>query len=146
MALVTSSDMSGCCEFTVGYGNFLHFNSGKYGIEFDSTGGTDERIFGKDPTNADITKSAFWLEYIQLTAGDSSGGALSVMDGSTGLKIVTLPAGDSSYSGGLSQVWDFKDDPIACLTADATYSLCMSSTVKGFCGGFIKGYWGPVSL
>ena len=72
----------------------LRFNTGHFGIEFDSTGGVDERIWGKDPT-VDVTGQGFFLEYVQLSAGDSSGGTVSLVDGSAGAKIVTLANGSS---------------------------------------------------
>jgi len=142
---MASGDVSGCLEVSLGYGNLLRFDSGKFGIEFDSTGGIDERVWGKDPT-ADVTAQAFYLECVHLSSGDSSGGTVSLTDGSGGAKIVTLQSGDASYSGGLSQSWDFRGDPLRCLTAESTQSVCMSSTVNGLCGGFIKGYWGPAGL
>ena len=142
---MAGGDVSGCLEVSSGFGNLLRFNSGKFGIEFDSTGGADERIWGKDPT-VDMTAQVFYLEQVQLAAGESTGGVISLVDGSGGLKIVTLPNGDISSGGGMIGVWDFRDDPLRCLTADSTQSLCMSSTVNGRCGGFIKGYWGPKGL
>jgi len=147
MALTTSSDVSGCLEVTVGYGNLIRFDSGKFGIEFDSTGGTDERIWGKDPTCGDMTSQVFFLEYVQL-ASDATGGPISLVDGSGGSRIVTLTGTDTTVVGGGAGigVWDFRDDPLRCLTADSTQSLCMSSAVKGYCGGFLKGYWGPKGL
>ena len=137
-----AADLSGCLEVSTGYGNLLRFNSGHFGIEFDSTGGVDERIWGKDPT-ACVTGAVFYLEYVQLSTGDSTGGTVSLVDGSAAsVKIVTLQSGDVSYGSGMSGVWDFRDDPLRCLTACNTQSLCMSSTINGRCGGFIKGYWG----
>ena len=138
---MAGGDISGCLEVSSGYGNFFKHDSGKFGIEFDSTDGTDERIWGKDPT-VDATKSTFYLEYVQLS-GDATGGPISLVDGSGGSKIVTLVCSDTTVIGGsLFGTWDFRGDPLKCLVAENTQSLCMSSTVKGYCGGFIKGYWG----
>jgi len=138
---MAGGDVSGCLEVSSGYGNLLRYDSGKFGIQFDSTGGVDERIWGKDPT-VDVTAQAFYLEYAQLF-GCPSGGPISLTDGSGGSKIVTVGGSDVSYGGGSQAVWDFQRDPLKCLTADSTQSLCMSSAANGYCGGFVKGYWGP---
>ena len=141
---MAGGDISGCLEVSSGYGNLMRFDSGKFGIEFDCTGGADERVWGKDPT-VDVTASVLYLEYIQL-AGDSTGGLVSLVDGSAaGKRVVTLPCSDTTVIGGNAGigVWDFRNDPIICMTAENTQSLCISSTVKGYCGGFVKCYWGP---
>lgn len=137
---MASGDVSGCLEVSSGYGNFLSFNTGHFGVEFDSTGGADERLFGKDPT-VDVTGSVLYVEYIQLF-GCPTGGPISLTDGSGGARIVTVGGSDASYGGGDSAVWDFKDDPLKCLVAENTQSLCMSSAANGHCGGFVKCYWG----
>ena len=146
---MADGDVSGCLEVSSGYGNFMRFNSGKYGVAFDSTGGTDERIFGKDPTmNLDdatyVGGNSLYLYYVQL-AGCASGGNIALIDGSgVGQAIVTLAIGDiTPTSGHQSEVWDFRDDPLICLTADNTQSLCVSSTINGHISGFIKCGWGP---
>jgi len=145
MALTTGADGSGCLEVTVGYGNMMRFDSGKYGIEFDSTGGVDELIWGKDPTSC-VTASVFFLEYVQLASRDITGGGISLTDGSLGMKIVSLGDGDASGGGPTNGVWDFRGDPLRCLTAESTQSLCMSSTINGHICGFVKGYWGSAGL
>jgi hypothetical protein len=141
MALTTGPDISGCCEFTIGYGNMLKFDSGKYGVEFDSTGGVDERIWGKDPTAVNA-KQCLYVEYIHLF-GCPTGGPISLTDGSAGARIVTAGGSDVSYSGSSWGLWDFKGDPLICITAEGTQSLCISSTINGYCGGFLKCWWGP---
>jgi len=139
---MAGGDISGCLEASAGYGNLIRFDSGKFGVSFDSTGGVDERIWGKDPT-VDVTASALYIEYIQLT-GCATGGPVALIDGSTGQAIVSLANSDASYGGGgLSGVWDFRNDPLVCLTAETTQSLCISSTVNGHLAGFIKCGWGP---
>ena len=152
MALTTGAnagDMSGCVEMTVGFFGYNRFNSGKIGIGWDYTGGSDERVFGKDPTmiagDTTVFNNALYLEYIQL-AGCASGGPVALIDGSTGVPIVTLAQGDTTaHNGANSQVWDFRDDPIMCLTAESTVSLCISSALPGHVSGYIKCSWGPAS-
>lgn len=139
------ADVSSCLEATSGYGNLIMFNSGRYGVEFDSTGGVDELIWGKDPTIAEITKSVLYVDYIYLF-GCATGGPISLCDGSGGARIVTAGGSDASYGGGSWGMWDFRDDPLRCLTAESTSSLCMSSTVNGHCGGFVKCWWGPAGV
>jgi hypothetical protein len=138
---MATGDMSGCLEVSSGYGNMLRFDSGKFGISFDSTGGVDERIWGKDPT-AVYGAMALYIEQIYLT-GCASGGNVALCDGSGGEAIVTLANSDVSYGGGVSQEWDFGNDALVCMTADNTQSLCVSSTIDGFVSGFVKCWWGP---
>ena len=142
---MAGGDVSGCLEVSSGYGNMIRFDSGKFGVSFDCTGGVDERIWGKDPT-VDVTAQGLYIEYIQLT-GCATGGPTALIDGSdAGQAIVSLANSDASYGGGgLSGVWDFHNDPIICLTAENTESICISSTVNGHVAGFMKCYWGPIS-
>ena len=135
------ADISVCLEASTGYGNLLKFDSGRYGVSFDSTGGVDERIWGKDPA-VGVSASTLYVEYLQLT-GCATGGPLAFIDGSTGQAIVSLANSDASYGGGIEGSWDFRGDPLKCLTAESTLSLCVSSTVQGFLSGFIKCHWGP---
>lgn len=142
---MAGGDFSGCLEVSSGFGNMLRFNSGKYGISFDCTGGVDERIWGKDPT-VDVTVNALYLEYVQLaTCGTAGGGPVALVDGSAaGQAIVTLAAHDGTLTLSTEGSWDFRNDPLICLTADNTQSLCVSSTANAFVSGFIKCYWGPL--
>jgi hypothetical protein len=151
MALTTGTkagDMSGCVEATVGYFGYNRFDSGKIGVSFDYTGGSDERLFGKDVTmmigDATVFNNALYVEYITLSTCGTAG-PVALIDGSQGIPIVTLSGSDVSYGNGNSGEWDFKDDPLVCLTADNTDSLCVSSALDGWVSGYVKCYWGPVS-
>ena len=141
---MATGDVSGCLEVSSGYGNMLRFESGKFGISFDCTGGIDERIWGKDPT-AVYGATALYVDKIQLaTCGTGGGGPIALIDGSAaGEAIVTLAAHDGTLSSWNEGTWDFKGDPLVCLTADNTQSLCVSSTTNAFISGFIKCWWGP---
>lgn len=142
---MAGGDVSGCLEVSSGYGNLMRFDSGRFGISFDCTGGTDERIWAKDPT-VDATKSALYVDYIQLaTCGTGAGGPVALVDGSAaGQAIVTLAAHDGTLTSGNQGNWDFGKDPLVCLTADNTQSLCLSSTASAFISGFVKCHWGPL--
>lgn len=134
-----AADFSGCCEFSGAYGRFNYFESGKFGVDFDFTGNSSERIYGKDPTEAsDITKAAFFLDYFRLSC-TSGGSYLTLTDGSAGAKMLQLYC--NTDVGGREE-WDFADDPLVCLTAENTQSLCISATQNGFVTGYIKGHWG----
>ena len=141
---MATGDVSGCLEVSSGYGNMLKFGSGKYGVSFDCTGGTDERIWGKDPT-AVYGAMALYVDSIQLSAcGTGGGGPVALIDGSAaGQAIVTLSVHDGTLTSGNEGNWGFGDDPLVCLTADNTQSLCISSTTSAFISGFIKCWWGP---
>lgn len=144
MALTTGSagDISGCIEATVGYFGLNNFNSGRYGISFDFTG-DDERIIGKDPTSVGAG-NALYIDYVQLaTCGTGAVGQVALCDGSGGVPFITLTAHDGTLTSGNVGVWDFKDDPLVCLTADNTQSVCISSAASAQTSGFIKCYWGP---
>ena len=143
---MAGGDVSGCLEVSSGYGNLVRFNSGKFGVSFDCTGGTDERIWGKDPT-VDVTDAALYIEYIQLaTCGTAGGAPVALIDGSAaGQAIVTLAAHDGTLTVSNEGTWDFRDDPIICLTACNTQSVCISSTANAQVTGFMKCYWGPHS-
>jgi len=138
-----TGDFSGCLEVSSGYGNMLRFDSGKYGISFDCTGGTDERIWGKDPT-AVVGNQCLYIDKIQLsTCGTGGGGSIALVDGSAaGQAIVTLSAHDGTLTSGNQGLWDFGNDALVCLTADNTQSLCVSSTASAFVSGFVKCWWG----
>lgn len=141
---MAGGDVSGCLETSSGYGNLMRFNSGKYGVSFDCTGGVDERIFGKDPT-VDATKAALYVHYIQLAAcGTGGGGPVALCDGSGGDAIVTLAAHEGTLTLSNVGFWDFENDPLICLTGDVTQSLCVSSTTSAHISGFVKCHWGKL--
>lgn len=129
------ADISDCYEMTAGYGGFNRFNSGKMGIGFDCTGNSSERIFGKDPTVC-VTAAVLYLDYAMLSCGT---GSVNFVDGSDGDSLFGV-AGCTSL-GGNSQEWDFQADPLMCLTAESTSSLCISAD-NGEVRGFIKVHWG----
>ncbi len=153
MALTTGTagDMSLCVEATVGYFGYHRFESGKIGLTWDFTGGTDELLIGKDPdiVAGDVTvfNNALYLDMIQL-AGCASGGNVALYDGSAGDEpVMTLAIGDTTdYEGHQSQLWDFRGDALVCLTAESTESLCISSTINGHISGFLKFAWGPAPI
>lgn len=151
MALTTGAkngDLSGCVEMTIGYFGYTRFSSGKMGITFDCTGASDENIVGKDPTIGldnligACKGLALYVDYIQLSCGTT--GTIAICDGSDGGPIVDLASGDTSGGSSNAGTWDFKDDPLVCLTADNTQSLCVSSEFGGQIAGFIKCGWGPI--
>lgn len=154
MALTTGAkdgDMSGCVEMTVDYFGYNRFESGKIGICFDFTGGSDENIIGKDPTmgQGDTTGAcktlALYVDYIQLNAcSTGAGGPVAICDGSGGVPFVSLAIHDGSLTSSNSASWDFGKDPLVCLTADNTQSLCVSSAANAYISGFVKCYWGPI--
>lgn len=152
MALTTGTqagDMSGCVEMTIGYFGYHRFNSGKLGISFDYTGGSDENVIGKDITlNANdttVTGMVLHIEQVQLSCG--SCGPVAIFDGSAGTEpIVALAASDVSGVTSNEGSWDFRGDPLICLTGDTTQSLCVSSAANGHIAGFIEAWWGPSSL
>lgn len=132
-----AADFSGCIEMTAAYVNYYNFPSGKIGVAWDCTGDADENIYGKDPTSAtDITRAVFHLEYCQLSCGSTE--RVRLLDGSTGNIIAGIA---SACQAGAAGEWNFKDDPLRCLTGDVTLSLCISAQ-DGYNSGFIKGYWG----
>lgn len=133
---MATGDVSGCVEFSDTYFGFHRFDSGKYGINFDCTGDTQDVIFCKDPT-ADVTKAVLYLDYLRLGCGTTSA---AILDGSDGTAIVRLRADSSVTAGGLAD-WDFGNDPMRCLTAESTQGICLSSG-DGDVWGFIKVHWG----
>ena len=140
---MATGDVSACLEVSSGYGNMLRFDSGKFWVTFDSTGGVDERIWGKDPTAVSGTQ-VLYVDMIHLV-GCNTGGPIALIDGSGGLPICNLVPSDVSYGSAQGQVWDFGDDALVCLTADNTQSLCVSSTINGHLAGAFKCWWGSPS-
>jgi hypothetical protein len=139
-----AGDISGCYEMSSGGGGFFRFDTGKLGADWDVSDG-DYKVIGKDGTN-DLTGSTFYLEQLFVAGcgtGMASVGLLT--DGSTGTTILGVPVntgGDGSEPVYASGAWDFKDDPVRCLTAESTLSLCVTCD-GGFTRGSLKGYWGP---
>lgn len=130
---MASTDLSQCLETTTGYGAFGRTLSGHVFAEFDATGNASERAYGKDPACC-VTLAVFFLEYLQL--GCASGG-LNLYDGSGGSKILGLA--DACLAR--TETWDFRNDPLRCLTACNTQSLCVSAA-NGFWKGTLIGTWG----
>jgi hypothetical protein len=147
MALTTGSagDLSNCVEATVGYFGYNRFNSGRIGVSWDYTANADELIVGRDPAlnSNDLTtfSQVLHVDYLQMSCG--SGGPIALYDGSAGALIAALAG--VSVGGGNNGTWDFKGDPLICLTSDGTQSLCISSA-DAMNTGFIKCHWGPSSL
>lgn len=137
MALESGPDISGCLEITIGYGNLLKFDSGRYGIFWDYTGESQEVIWGKDPTCC-VTGACFYLQQLGLSCATNDQ-PVAVFDGSGGAQLVRLSCGSLS---GNSQTWDFEGDPLVCLTGDNTQSLSICAG-DGFVNGYFKGFWGP---
>jgi len=135
-----AGDISNCFAVCTGYGNFVRFDSGHVGVSWDLTGEGTERLIWKEPS-CDLTAAVFYLEYVQIAIGCGSG-FCTLNDGTTPTApIVGLPLSDSSGFGKVSQEWDFKDDPVRCLTACNTQALCIT-VGDSYATGFIKGYWG----
>ncbi len=144
-----AGDVSGAIEMTIGFFGFNKFNSGKYGLYFDFTGNSAEKLWGKDITmnagDSTALPQAFFLEYLQMNCGTGTG--MAMLDGSAGTEIARLNQVDASNAGGgLHGVWDWRDDPLICLTADNTTTTLCVSAGNGFVSGYVKGYWGSVSL
>jgi hypothetical protein len=134
---MAGGDVSGCLEMTAAYCNFMKFDSGRFAIVWDCTGDADEVIFGKDPT-VDVTGSAFYLDYLKLGCTSTP---VRLYDGSGGALIASLVVSDVSPSANMAETWDFRGDPLKCLVAENTESLCISAA-DGHTWGFIKGGWG----
>ncbi len=146
MTLTTGAagDMSNCVEATVGFFGYNRFDSGKIGVSWDFTANAQERIVGKDPAlnSNDLTtfKQVLYVDFLQMSCG--SGGPIALYDGSGGTLIAALAG--VSVGGGNNGMWDFRGDPLVCLTADNTQSLCISSA-DAMNTGFVKCHWGTVS-
>lgn len=122
-----------------------HFLSGKIGTAFASkaTEASASPLFefsdviGGDNTNA---RFACYVDYLQMSC--VSAGMPHLRDGSSGTSIVgSVQPGQGFQSA--SQAWDFKDDPLVCLTADGTSRLFIDMTVQGAYQGFVKYHFGP---
>lgn len=122
---------------TLVQGDFT-FNSGKWGHSFYCVATEASVTLIVDA--ADHSQSAAYIEYIQLSC--SSGSLPAIYDGSAGSSVTgRLTCGTGAFT---SQEWDFKDDPVVCLGADDTETICVSVSAAGPYQGFIKGYWGPI--
>lgn len=147
MAITSGSagDMSNCVEATVGFFGYNRFDSGKIGVSWDFTANASERIVGRDPAlnSNDLTtfNQVLYVHSVQMSCG--TGGPITLYDGSAGSQLITL-AGSDMTGGGNSGNWDWRDDPLVCLTAEGTQSLCISSA-DALNAGFIKFSWGPIS-
>ncbi len=120
------------------------FLGGKFGTAFRATAteASVSHLFefstavGGDNTNA---KFSCYVDFVQLSCG-SQGGA-HLRDGSSGESIVQTLAGISGSS--YAHTWDFKDDPLVCLTADGTSVLAVDMTLAGKYQGYVKYHFGP---
>ena len=123
------------------------FDSGKFGTAFSSEG-SDASVahlfefstaVGGDNTAA---KFACYIDFIQMSC--NSAGQPHLRDGSAGTSIVgSRPPSDVTIQS-YSQAWDFRDDPIVCLTAvDDTSTIVIDMTVAGAHQGFVKYHFGP---
>ena len=135
---MAGGDFSGCFEMTAAYGGYFRTLGGKYAVSWDFTGGSSERVIGKDPT-IDLSSQVFHLEWATMSCAS---GAAGLYDGSGAQRLFGIMVSDVSPAGVATQSWDFRDDPLICLTADSTQSLCVSAANGHVCG-FIKGFWGP---
>lgn len=133
------ADFSANYEVSSGYGGYHLFESGKFGIYFDCSGDGVERIWSKE---ADTTQNVCLLHYVHLSC--TTVASVGLFDGSDGDGIVRLRTSDVTYvSQGNSQTWDFKDDPLICMTSDNTKSISVCAG-DGWVSGFIKVSWAPL--
>ena len=123
------------------------FDSGKFGTAFAAvaTEASVSHLFefsdviGGDNTAA---RMSCYVSYIQMSC--NSAGRPHLRDGSSGTSIVaSQPPSDVTIPQGYSQAWDFRDDPLVCLTADGTSVLAVDMTVAGAYAGFVKYHFGP---
>lgn len=113
------------------------FLSGKSGVSFYAT--ATEASVSLLVDAADFSTASVYVDLIQLSC--SSAGGPAIYDGSSGDSITgRLACGTEVFH---SQVWDFRDDPIQCLGADTTDTLCVSMAGAGPYQGFMKYHWGP---
>lgn len=130
-----SVDLSKCVEASAGYYSYMQTSLGHIIVQFDGTGNDYERIYGKDPTCC-VTQSVFYLEYFQINCAT---GGVSLLDGSNYSSIF----GDfRDSSSPRKESWDFRKDPLRCLTGCFTESLSIAVN-NGFYQGILMGYWGP---
>ena len=124
---------------TVDATGFFGYNqtlNGQMSVEFEVTAiPVAGWILGKSTDVPDLSRQVFYLTEIWLSCGTST---VRIFDGSTGDAIVGLSC---ASSGATSQHWDFRHNPLLCLTADSTTYLCVSSNGIN-ASGHINGYWG----
>ena len=131
--------------------NTNKFLGGRFGTSFHSvaTEASVTHLFefstavGGDNTNA---KFSCYVDYLQMSC--NSAGRPHIKDGSSGGSLVGSqpPAVDTTDAPGsqsYSQAWDWRDDPLVCLTADGTSVLSIDMTVAGAYTGFVKYHFGP---
>ena len=112
--------------------NDVSFLSSKFGVSFLGIGAGTDIIKTPDSTTRD-----FYIEMLQLAC--SSEISVEVFDGSTGTGVMTLSCASASA---VSQLWDFRDEPMKLLNNDTTDSLCISVVGDGLYTGFVKGFIG----
>ena len=123
------------------------FNSGKFGTAFAAvaTEASVSHLFefsvaiSGDNTNA---RFSCYIDYIQMSC--NSAGRPHLRDGSAGTSIVaSQPSSDVTIPQGYSQAWDFRDDPLVCLTVvDDTSTIAIDMTVAGAYQGVVKYHFG----
>lgn len=132
--------------------NTNKFLGGKLGTSFQSlaTEVSVSHLFefstavGGDNTRA---KFSCYIDYIQMSC--NTAGRPHLRDGSIGGSLVGSqpPALDTTNDPGsqsYSQEWDFRDDPLVCLTAvDNTSTITIDMTSAGAYSGFVKYHFGP---
>ena len=122
------------------------FDSGKFGTAFAAvaTEASVSHLFEfSDAVGGDNTaaRMSCYVSYLQMSC--NSAGRPHLRDGSAGTSIVaSQPASDVTIQS-YSQAWDFRDDPLVCLTADGTSVLAVDMTAGGAYQGFVKYHFGP---
>lgn len=139
-------------DFSKGFeavqGSYQQTMSGQIHVCSFNNGNDSYKIYGKDPTITDITRQCFYLTGVQMFC--STGTLFRLMDGSVGAttdRNVIVSLASSCDAGANSASWDFHDDPMVCLTAEHTSTLCISADVScGLWSVNLQGYWGPKPL
>ncbi len=128
------------------------FNSGKYGTSFQTTAteASVSHLFEYSTFAGDNTTGnpfSCYIDYIQM--GCNTAGRPHIRDGSGGNSLIgsqlpTVDTTDAPGSQSYSQEWDFRGDPLVCLTAaDSTSTIIIDMTSAGFYSGFVKYWSGP---
>ncbi len=127
--------------------NTNKFDSQKFGTSFQSvaTEASASHLFefstavGGDNTAA---KMSCFIDTIQMSC--NSAGRPHLRDGSAGGSLVGSQPPSDVTNQSYSQTWDFRDDPLVCLTAvDNTSTITIDMTVAGAYTGFVKYHFGP---
>ena len=123
------------------------FDSGKYGTSFQAvaTEASVTHLFEYSAFAGDATagnRFSCYVDLIQMSC--NTAGRPHLRDGSSGDSLVgSQPPSDVTMQS-YSQTWDFRDDPLICLTAaDNTSVLAIDMTVAGAYTGFVKYHIGP---